>query len=48
MSDNDILLLILPTTAITVMILLGTGFACFVHRRRVSGKMDLGMMYITY
>ena len=40
--DDYLLTFVLPAVIIVVMLLLATIIACVLHRRRMTGKMELG------
>lgn len=42
-KDDYLLTFVLPAVIIVAMLLLATIIACVLHRRRMTGKMELGM-----
>lgn len=45
-KDDYLLTFVLPAVIIVVMLLLATIIACVLHRRRITGKMELGKITI--
>lgn len=47
-SDDYLLTFVLPAVVIIAMILIAAIIACCLHRRRMTGKMELGKNFMNF